>query len=90
MRLSTQETACHVAGIRRRIDSASLDVVEENAAVLAEMEVGELDMVLPAPVVAEPLPRTPPLGRVVLERRGAVVGAGVVLDLVETALEETR
>jgi len=90
LRLSTQETACRVAGIRRRIDSASLDVVEENAAVLAETEVGELDMVLPAPVVAEPLARTPALGRVVLERRGAVVGAGVVLDLVETALEETR
>lgn len=90
LRLSTQETACRVAAVRRRVDTASLAVIEEDAGAVMEAEVGELDLELAAPVVAEPFPRTPSLGRVVLERRGPVVGAGVVLDLVETPPGEAR
>ncbi|HRT96311.1 MAG TPA: GTP-binding protein [Planctomycetota bacterium] len=81
LRLSTQEAECQIARIRRRVDSASLDVLEEDAALLGDAEVGELDLALATPVVVEPFSRIPPLGRVVLERDGNIVGAGVVTDI---------
>jgi len=81
LRLSTQETECRAIRIRRRIDSASLDVIEEDAALLGDAEVGELDIALSSPLVVEPFSRIPPLGRVVLERNGNIVGAGVVAGI---------
>ena len=88
LRLSTQETECQATRIRRRIDSASLDVLEEDAALLGDAEVGELDLALSSPLVTEPFSRMPPLGRVVLERNGHIVGAGVVTGLTPHAGEE--
>lgn len=82
LRLSTQETECRAARICQRIDSASLDVIEEDAALLGDAEVGELELALSSPVVAEPFSRIPPLGRVVLERDGNIVGAGVVTGII--------
>jgi len=81
LRLSTQEAECRIERVRRRVDSASLDVLEEDAALLGNAEVGELDLALSTPTVAEPFSRIPPLGRVVLERDGNIVGAGVVTGI---------
>lgn len=90
LRLSTQEAECRVKRIRRRIDSASLDVLEEDAAQLGDAEVGELDLALLSPLVVEPFSRMPPLGRVVLERNGSIVGAGVVAGITAQEGQETR
>jgi len=87
LKVSTQEATCWVAGIERRIDSSSLDVLEEGAGRLENAEVGELDLVLCPPIVAEVSSDNPSLGRIVLERDGAVVAAGVIVDLDDTGLQ---
>jgi len=90
LRLSTQETECQATRIRRRIDSASLAVLEEDATLLGDAEVGELDLALSSPLVAEPFSRIPPLGRIVLERNGNIVGAGVVAGITAQKGQETQ
>jgi len=77
-RLATQEAECRVRRIRRRIDSASLDVLEEDAERLEEAEVGDVDLALSPPLVAEAFSAMPPLGRLVLEREGRTAAAGTV------------
>jgi sulfate adenylyltransferase subunit 1 (EFTu-like GTPase family) len=76
LRVITQETVCRVEAIERRVDSASLAVIEERAGALGTAEVGELALALDAPLVVEPFGS---LGRVVLDRRGSVAGAGILL-----------
>jgi sulfate adenylyltransferase large subunit len=78
LKVITQETPCRVKAIRRRIDSSSLEVIEADAASLGNTEVAEVELEASAPVVIEPVTDHPSLGRVVLERQGGVVGAGIV------------
>jgi translation elongation factor EF-1alpha len=79
VKIITQETPCRVSAIRRRIDSSSLEVIEADAAALENTEVAEVELGASAPVVVEPVTEHPSLGRVVLERQGGVVGAGIIL-----------
>ena len=81
LKIITQDTSCRVQAIRRRIDSSSLDVLEDEAAELQNTEVAELELATEAPVVAERVESNPSLGRVVLERNGGVVGAGILIGL---------
>ena len=80
LRLATQDTACRVATIRRRIDSSTLDELAHDADRLATTEVGEVELELDQPVVAELSERCQALGRVVLETDDAVAGAGVLME----------
>jgi len=79
LRVVTQETACRVEAVERRVDTASLEVLEEHAETLGTTEVGELALALDTPLVVEPFASCPPLGRVVLERSGSVAGAGILI-----------
>ncbi|HUT36212.1 MAG TPA: GTP-binding protein [Planctomycetota bacterium] len=80
LRLATQDAACRVAAIRRRINSSTLDVLARDADRLATTEVGEVELELDQPVVAELPERCQALGRVVLETHDAVAGAGVLME----------
>ncbi len=81
LKILTQETTCRVAAIRRRTDSSTLDVLEDEAQELANTEVADVELAAASPMVAERVEDHRSLGRVVLERSGAVVGAGIILDL---------
>ncbi len=81
LRLATQESPCRVTSIRRRTDSESLHVLEEQANHLAATEVAEVCIEVPAPLVAEPVTDGPALGRLILEAEAQVVGAGVVVSV---------
>lgn len=85
LKITTQDTTCRAESIRRRIDSSSLDVLEDEADELANTEVAEVELATSSPVVAELVESHPSLGRVVLERRGGVVGAGIVIGLAPEA-----
>ncbi|HOX39118.1 MAG TPA: GTP-binding protein [Candidatus Brocadiia bacterium] len=75
----TQESPCEVLEIAKRINSSSLEVLEELSDRLENTEVAETMVSLSAPVVVELAERNPALGRVVLERGGSVHGAGIVI-----------
>ncbi len=81
LRIATQETPCRIEAIRQRINSSTLEVLESDAAALQTTEVGEVDLVVPSPVVAELAEDNPALGRLVLEDNGCVTGAGIISGL---------
>ena len=76
-RCTTQETACTVREIYRRMDSSSLTLCEEHAPCLYETEVGTVCLETEHPVMVEPFAEVPALGRFVLERAGHIVAGGV-------------
>ena len=78
LRCSTQQIACCVEAIRERIDSSSLEHLEQGAARLQETEVGEVTIGAASPVVFEAFRDVPELGRFVLVRERDVVGGGIV------------
>jgi translation elongation factor TU len=80
-RCTTQEVSCHVAGISRRLNSSTLDVIEENAPTLEDTEVGEMIVQTEEPVVLEEHSYVPELGRFVLERGHDVVAGGIITAL---------
>jgi sulfate adenylyltransferase large subunit len=81
LKIVTQDRRCRVASILRRVNSSTLESIEEDAARLETTEVGDLVLEADGPVVAELIEQNPSLGRVVLETRGAVVGAGIITGL---------
>ena len=78
VRVACQEGPCTVSRIHHRVDTATLDVVEEEADHIEVNEVGEMDMVVQSPIILEKAIRNPTLGRIILERSGDVVGAGII------------
>ncbi len=77
-RANTQETSCVVKEIRRRIDSSSLEVIEENAKKLEDNEVGEILIETERPVAFELFRFIPELGRFVLEHENDIVAGGII------------
>lgn len=77
-RCTTQEIPCRIASIARRIDSSTLELLEENAEMLKDTEVGEVVIELDAPVITEPYAEIPELGRFVLERTNTIVAGGII------------
>ena len=80
-RCTTQEADCRITAIRKRLDSSSLEMIEENAATLKDTEVGEMILRTDQPVVLEEHSFIPELGRFVLERGHDVVAGGIVTQL---------
>ena len=81
LKVGTQEAECVVRAIRNRIDSSSLEVLEEEAERLENTEVGEVELAASVPIVAELAEVNPSLGRLVLERGGGVAGAGIIIGI---------
>lgn len=80
-RCATQETPCRVKTISTRLDSSTLEVIEEDAQILEETEVGKLLIETTHPMVVEEHSFLPELGRFVLERGSNVVAGGIVTGL---------
>jgi len=78
LRCTTQERKCHVDTIFERINSSTLELIEEDASTLNNMEVGELLLEVNSPVAVEPFTELPELGRFVLERNHDVVAGGTI------------
>ncbi len=80
-RCTTQELPCRVSSIARRMDSSTLETLEEHPTTLEDTEVAELVLETDRPVVVEEHDFIPELGRFVLERHGDVVAGGIVVSL---------
>ena len=75
LRCTTQETPCRIQRVLRRINSSTLEVIEENAARLEATEVGHVELSLERPIAIEP-DGNGPLGRFVLVTKNMIVSAG--------------
>jgi len=81
IRCATQETLCKVEKIKRRMNSSSLEMIEENARKLKNLEVGEVIIKTKSPLSLKLFNDIPELGRFVLVRDENVVAGGIITSL---------
>lgn len=79
-RCNTQEVPCRISCIRRKVDSSTSELLEENASTLGETEVGEVLLETDHPVAVEIFTDFPELGRFVLEKNADIVAGGVITE----------
>ena len=77
MRLSTQEVNANITCIKKRIDSSSLEVIEEDATRIGNLEIGEVEIRTEEPIVVTKFNDIQELGRFVLVRGNDVVAGGI-------------
>ncbi|MCX5642909.1 MAG: GTP-binding protein [Candidatus Omnitrophica bacterium] len=77
-RCNTQSTTCRISRIEKRIDSATLKVLEKKAQSLAETDIGEVIIETGKTVIIEKFSVIPELGRFILEKNGITVAGGII------------
>jgi len=80
-RIACQEGPCTAVAIHRRVDTATLNILAEVADRLEEDDVGEVTLFAQRSFVMEEAACNPALGRILVEREGEVVGAGVITTI---------
>jgi sulfate adenylyltransferase large subunit len=80
LRIATQEVSCVIESIEKKIDSSTLEVIEENAKELSEREVGQMIIKTDEPIVVENFNDVQELGRFVLVKGMDVTAGGIITD----------
>jgi len=78
LRCATQETTCKIEGIIRRINSSTLEVIQEDAQRLKSLEVGEVIIKTKKPIVIESFNQVQELGRFVFVVNGNICAGGII------------
>jgi len=78
IRCATQQTSCKIESINKRIDSSTLEVVEENAEVLKNLEVAEVTIKTKKPVAIKNFSDVQELGRFVLVQNENICAGGII------------
>jgi sulfate adenylyltransferase large subunit len=78
IRCATQEQNCRVESIARRIDSSTLDVLEEDSGILKNLEVGEVVISVKNPIVLTQFTDVQELGRFVMVRDENICAGGII------------
>jgi len=78
---ATQAVPCTVKAIQRRMDSSTLEIIEEDATTLENREVGEVILSFSTPVIVDNFNDTPELGRFVIEKGFDTAGGGIITHL---------
>ena len=78
LKCATQQVSVHVDEIRRRLDSATLELIEDSASELHDTEVAQLAIRADAKLCMDPFEEVAETGRFVLLRRNDTVAGGVV------------
>ncbi|MDQ7821826.1 MAG: GTP-binding protein [Candidatus Eremiobacteraeota bacterium] len=76
--LATQEATCRPISIEKRINSSTLEVIEEHARKLEMNEAAIVKFAAESPLVVELFSHVEELGRFVIEKDYTVMGAGIV------------
>jgi len=79
IRCTTQQIRCEVSLIEKRIDPASLELLEQDAELLNENEAGLVEFRLMDPALIENYLTIPELGRYTIERDNNLHGAGTAI-----------
>ena len=80
LKCSTQEVKCKISKIQKKIDSSSLDIIEENSNNLKETEVGEVIIKTDKDLVIENFNDIPELGRFIVIKDFNTAGAGIITN----------
>ncbi len=78
IRCATQETTCKIEAITKRIDSATLQVIEQNAGLLKNLEVAEVVIKTKKPLAIKDFNDVQELGRFVLVRDENICAGGII------------
>ncbi len=79
LQCATQETGVTIKSISNRINSSSLEIIEEKSQELNEMEIATVVLQTDDSIVVEDFNAIPELGRFTLIRNGEVVAGGIVI-----------
>ncbi len=80
IRCATQETTCKVEAIKRRINTSTLEVIEKDAGVLKNLEVGEIVLRTKKPIAIKAFNDVQELGRFVLVKDNNTCAGGIIID----------
>jgi len=80
LRCATQEVGCVAEKIEKRIDSSTLELIEEDAKGLRLNEAGIVIFRTEKPIVVEKFPFVEELGRFVIEHEYNLQGAGIIAE----------
>jgi sulfate adenylyltransferase large subunit len=78
IRCATQETSCKIQSINKRINSSTLEVIEENASVIKNLEVAEVIIKTKKPVAIKDFNDVQELGRFVLVHDENICAGGII------------
>jgi sulfate adenylyltransferase large subunit len=78
MRCATAEEHCHIERIETKINSSTLEIIENDSNILRETEVGKVTIFIDSPMVFEDFNETEELGRFVLTRSGEICAGGII------------
>jgi len=81
IRCATQETTCRIECIHRRVNSSNLEVVEENANVLKNLEVAEVTIKTKKPLAIKNFNDVQELGRFVLVQNQDICAGGIITTI---------
>ncbi len=80
IKCATQESKCIIKKINERIDSSNLEIIERDAKILKDTEVGEVIIESEKDLVLENFNETPELGRFVIIKGYDTAGAGIIAN----------
>jgi sulfate adenylyltransferase subunit 1 (EFTu-like GTPase family) len=78
IRCATQETSCKIESINKRINSSTLEVIEEDAKILKNLEVAEVVLKTKNPVAIKGFNDVQELGRFVLVQDENICAGGII------------
>ena len=78
LRCATQETVCKIEAIRKRIDSSTLKLIQEDADILKNLEVGEVIIRTKKPIGTKTFNDVQELGRFVLIENDNICAGGII------------
>lgn len=78
IRCATQQTSCKIESITKRINSSTLEVIEDNAEVLKNLEVAQVIIKTKKPLAVKDFNDVQELGRFVLVRDGNICAGGII------------
>jgi len=78
IRCATQETSCKIETIKNRINSSTLEVIEENAHVIKNLEVAEVIIKTKKPIAIKNFNSVQELGRFVLVHDENICAGGII------------
>jgi sulfate adenylyltransferase subunit 1 (EFTu-like GTPase family) len=78
IRCATQETNCRVERVKKRIDSSTLEVIEQDAGLLKNLEVGEVVVNVKKPLAVKEFSDVAELGRFVLVKDQNICAGGII------------
>ena len=78
IRCATQEVSCKIEAIKKRINSSTFEIIEEDAEILKNLEVGEVRIKTKKPIAIKGFNEVEELGRFVFVKDKDICAGGII------------